>query len=75
MWTAENRGNYERGATRYPSDVTDEKRALIEPHLTPERNSCQRQILNAVLYVLTIRCHSAPPDKAFERADPWGARP
>jgi hypothetical protein len=38
MWTAENRGNYERTAARYPSDVTDEEWALIEPHLPPERN-------------------------------------
>ena len=35
MWTAENRGNYERTAARYPSDVTDEEWALIEPHLPP----------------------------------------
>ena len=33
MWTAENRGDYERSAARYPSDVTDEEWALIEPHL------------------------------------------
>ena len=38
MWTAENRGNYERSAARYPSDMTDEEWALIEPHLPPERN-------------------------------------
>ena len=37
MWTAENRSNYERSAARYPSDVTDEEWALIEPHLPPER--------------------------------------
>ena len=39
MWTAENRGNYERGAARYPSDVTDAEWALIEPHLPPERKA------------------------------------
>ena len=47
MWTAENRGNYERSAARYPSDVTDEEWALIEPHLPPERNRSQRDPLCA----------------------------
>ena len=56
MWTAENRGNYERSAARYPSDVTDEEWALIEPHLPPERNRSRREILNAILYVLTTGC-------------------
>ena len=56
MWTAENRGNYERAAARYPSDVTDEEWALIEPHLGPERETCRRELLNAILYVLTTGC-------------------
>src|ERR1700687_4710212 len=47
MSTAEDRGNYERSAARYPSDVTDEEWVLIEPHLAPERNTCRREILNA----------------------------
>jgi len=46
MWTAENRGDYERAAARYPSDVTGEEWVLIEPHLAPERNTCRREILN-----------------------------
>ena len=56
MWTAENRGKYERRTARYPSDVTDEEWALIEPHLPPERKACRREILNAILYVLTTGC-------------------
>ena len=56
MWTAENRGKYERTAARYPSDVTDEEWALIEPHLAPERKARRREILNAILYVLTTGC-------------------
>jgi len=56
MWTAENRGRYERKAARYPSDVTDEEWALIEPHLPPERKARRREILNAILYVLTTGC-------------------
>jgi IS5 family transposase len=35
MWTARNRGDYGRSVERYPSDVSDEEWALIEPHLPP----------------------------------------
>jgi hypothetical protein len=31
MWTAQNRGHYHRSALRYPSDLTDDERALVEP--------------------------------------------
>ena len=48
MWTAENRGRYERKG-RYPSDVTDEEWALVEPHLPPQRSADRREILNAIL--------------------------
>ena len=65
MWTAENRGNYERSAARYPSDVTDEEWALIEPHLPPERNRSRREILNAILYVLTTGCQWRQLPKDF----------
>jgi hypothetical protein len=30
MWTAENRGRYDRSRFRYPSDLTDDEWALIE---------------------------------------------
>jgi transposase len=55
MWTSENRARYERKG-RYPSDVTDEEWALVEPHLPPERKVPRRPILDAVLYVLTTGC-------------------
>jgi hypothetical protein len=31
MWTAKNRGRYDRGELRYPSDLTDSERELVEP--------------------------------------------
>lgn len=31
MWTIENRAHYNRDHLRYPSDLTDEEWALIEP--------------------------------------------
>ena len=30
MWTTENRGHYDRGELRYPSDLTDEEWQLVE---------------------------------------------
>lgn len=61
MWTVENRGRYARTGLRYPSDLTDAEWDLVEPHLLsttkagtdPER---LREILNAVLYVLSTGC-------------------
>ena len=55
MWTQENRARYERKG-RYPSDVTDEEWALIEPHLPPRKTVPLRPIVDAVLYVLTTGC-------------------
>jgi hypothetical protein len=31
MWTANNRGRYDRGKLRYPSDLTDAEWKAIEP--------------------------------------------
>lgn len=64
MWTAENRARYERKG-RYPSDVLDEEWALVEPHLPPQRNACRREILNAILYVLTTGCQWRALPKDF----------
>jgi len=35
MWTAKNRGRYDRNALRYPSDLTDDEWALVEPLIPP----------------------------------------
>jgi transposase len=56
MWTEENRGRYERKGQRYPSDLTDEEWALVEAHLPPARRTDRREILNAILYVLSTGC-------------------
>ena len=55
MWTSKNRAQYERGG-RYPSDLTDEEWALVEPHLPAQREVDRREIMNAILYVLTTGC-------------------
>lgn len=56
MWTEENRAKYDRKGLRYPSDLTDEEWALIEPLLPPERKVSRREVLNTILYVLTTGC-------------------
>lgn len=56
MWTSENRALYERKTSRYPSDLTDEEWALIEPHLPPRRKVDRREVLNGILYVLSTGC-------------------
>jgi hypothetical protein len=36
MWAKENRGRYDRSRLRYPSDLTDEQWALVEPLIAPQ---------------------------------------
>jgi transposase len=61
MWTAENRGHYERAGLRYPSDLTDAEWDLVRPYLlaNPKAGLAlerMREILNGVLYVLSTGC-------------------
>ena len=62
MWTNENRARYDRSRLRYPSDLTDEEWALIEPHIPPARrggNKRQvdiREVVNGLMYVLSTGC-------------------
>jgi hypothetical protein len=46
MWTAENRGTYDHKTKRYPSDLTDEEWALVEPHLPPPTKGRRHQALD-----------------------------
>ena len=43
MWTIENRARYNRDKLRYPSDVTDEEWALIEPLIPPAKHGGRRR--------------------------------
>jgi len=62
MWTNENRGKYKREHLRYPSDLTDEEWAHVEPLIPParrggrRRETNMREALNAVMYVLSTGC-------------------
>lgn len=62
MWTAENRPRYNRDKLRYPSDLTGEEWAPIEPLIPPakpgggKRRVKMREVVNAVMYVLSTGC-------------------
>ncbi len=62
MWTKENRARYDRSRLRYPSDLTDEEWALIEPHIPPakrggnRRHVDEREVVNGLMYVLSTGC-------------------
>jgi len=62
MWTAENRGRYDRSKLRYPSDLTDEEWALVEPEISPakrggnKRTVDVREVVNGLMYVLSTGC-------------------
>jgi hypothetical protein len=52
-------------AAGYPGDVTDEEwRTLFEPRLPAERNTCRRELLNAILFG-DNRLPVAPPAEGF----------
>ncbi len=62
MWTHENRGRYDRSKLRYPSDLTEEEWAQVEPLLPPakrggaKRTVNLREVVNGLLYVLSTGC-------------------
>ena len=62
MWTAANRPRYNRDSLRYPSDVTDDEWALIEPVIPPAKRGGRRrsvdvrEVVNGLLYVLSTGC-------------------
>jgi transposase len=70
MWTSENRGRYDRGKLRYPSDLTDDEWALVGPLIPPakrggnKRTVVERAIVNGLMYILSTGCQwaSLPKD-------------
>ena len=62
MWTQANRSRYDRSGLRYPSDLTDAEWAVIAPLIAPgkrggdKRTVDLREVLNALLYVLSTGC-------------------
>jgi len=62
MWTKKNRSCYNRDALRYPSDLTDEEWAVLQPLFPPPkrggrpRTIDEREIMNGLLYILSTGC-------------------
>ena len=57
MWTAKNRGRYDRSKLRYPSDLTDDEWAHVEPLIPPakrggnKRHVEVREVMNGIMYI------------------------
>ena len=84
MWTAKNRGRYDRSALRYPSDLTDEEWGLVERLIPPARRGGNRrhvdvrEVMNGIMYVLSTGCQwravpkDLPPRSTlFDYLDLW----
>ena len=73
MWTSKNRGRYDRSRLRYPSNLTDEEWALVEPVIPPakrggnRRHVVVRDVVNGLMYILSTGCQW--------RAIPWDLPP
>ena len=71
MWTTNNRARYDRSFLRYPSDLTDDEWALVEPLIPPakrggdKRTVIMREVVNGLMYILStgfkIERGSEPP--------------
>jgi transposase len=62
MWMSENRPQYNRGYLRYPSDLSDDEWAVIEPLIPPakrgggKRRVDMRAVVNGLMYILSTGC-------------------
>jgi transposase len=59
MWTAKNRGRYDRSKLRYPSDLTDDEWALVESLIPPARRGGNRRhvdVREVITGVLSTGC-------------------
>ena len=62
MWTAKNRGRYDRSKLRYPSDLTDDEWAHVAPLIPAakrggnKRHVDVREVMNGIMYILSTGC-------------------
>ena len=77
MWTDKNRAKYNRDHLRYPSDLTDDEWAYVEPFIPPakrgggKRRTDMRAVMNGVMYILSTGCQWRYIPKTFRRAARW----
>jgi transposase len=59
LWTDKNRAKYDRDHLRYPSDLTDDEWACVEPLIPPakrgggKRRTEMRAVMDGVMYILS----------------------
>jgi transposase len=74
MWTAENRGRYDRSKLRYPSDLTEEEWAMVGPLIPPAKRGGNRrtvdvrEVVNGIMYILSTGCQWAALPRAVQRS-------
>src|SRR6516225_5937163 len=62
LWTDKNRAKYNRDHLRYPSDLTEDEWAHVEPLIPParrgggKRRTDMRAVMNGVMYILSTGC-------------------
>src|SRR5258708_33879483 len=62
MWTTKNRRRYDRSKLRYPSDLTDDEWAYVEPLIPPAKRGGNKRrinirgVMNGIMYVLRTGC-------------------
>ena len=84
MWTIKNRPRYNRDKLRYPSDLSDEEWALVEPLIPPGKRGGGKRIVvmcnvvGGLMYILSTGCHwraipkDLPPRSTlFDYLDLW----
>jgi hypothetical protein len=57
MWTTNNRARYDRSFLRYPSDLTDDEWALVEPLIPPAKRGGDKRTV--IMREVSLRC--GPP--------------
>ena len=84
MWTAKNRGRYDRSKLRYPSDLTDFEWSHVAALIRPakpggnKRSVNVREVMNGIMYILSTGCQwraipkDLPPRSTlFDYLDLW----
>src|SRR3954464_10979402 len=84
MWTTAHRQPHARAGLRYPSDLTDAERALVEPSIPPARRGGRkrtvdvREVRNGSFYVPATGCQwraspkDLPPESTVhDYLTPW----